>query len=1059
MCLNPNHSHYIFVDSDEDGKFGLEVAIRNELETLISCCDAETRVLTLAALTEHFARIFDHASLHVNGTHMQSGETCVLAEGRENEVTRTASDGATKMEYKLTIVRTDAGAVSMKQGSTDESVDREHRHALHAENKPVDLIRMSLSEGATLVPEFDPRLTEYEVHVPTTFQGSVAVTPHLSSGRKPQAPQGSRPFFTFCYGGGPWLMLLLQGISHGNPIICAKGSERAVQVLEDWLSLEEQKQDKSEQEKLALTEKQVAHAEKSIRREIASSQKPPVSYDEVELLAEKPGWWDVDKFIEALVNAAKHPNLCMWDHSKPMPLTECLIRSLNGESYSSSAMLPAAILLESQAHVDEICKQQGLAVKRKVDWPTTSADPQELTLDGRLLTFAAFHDRGTIVERLLSTGWDPASMDHLIQLEVRKAIDEPSQLRLKSPPPMVELDSHSELHWSTLPLTRRLQALRTLQWSMLPFLSGWTYQLEAVAPMASEVVEQDQTPPHGMRVQALDSHTREVEGGPVVERMFIVLSPEALAGNTLVATDAPFTSKPGEEESGRDPASLVCTFDLSGMSWRAEFLACEDSVTADWLSFQQAQCRFRLPVSSAERKHVQMSFGPWLTEDGLRYPPSKMNDMHRIYWAIRSNRPRLAHVLIQRCEQPVVACLFGAHFYASHRLPVDFVPDARQTTMYMPVAMRSACESRACDILGHAILDQTTTLFDEYVCKAIKPDESLCLNPENLRNALVLMGVDISYDVTRTDLAMIANCKQYTSQTGPAQFLDTLWHSPSNSDAAISRWCAGISSPRVKAVSSIVSFLGFLGVYATFVTTAPTRGEPFDVTSLEHVFWAWTLVFVCSELHTGLTYFRGSFRRYIQSSGNLADCVIFTVFVLAMGCRVVSLLCHRDVKLVGVTTASMIALLCANMLGCCLRFLQMCSISSSIGIMIIILREIMVNNIVPFLAVAGSAVVSFELSAFFFFWVTKTEYDPGVFVKTFFFGTEHLALHGDDTGVIVNMVLSYEALFFIASGVVLMNLLIAMCAAEQILFRTSTFSFWNPPTENHPARKLWKWLL
>ena len=72
--------------------------------------------------------------------------------------------------------------------------------------------------------------------------------------------------------------------------------------------------------------------------------------------------------------------------------------------------------------------------------------------------------------------------------------------------------------------------------------------------------------------------------------------------------------------------------------------------------------------------------------------------------AIRSNRPRLATVLMTRCSQPLLAGLFSSQIYRHQLLPADFVPDARLKPKYLPKTMRVASEAYACEV-RNAIID------------------------------------------------------------------------------------------------------------------------------------------------------------------------------------------------------------------------------------------------------------------------------------------------------------------------------------------------------------------
>ena len=83
----------------------------------------------------------------------------------------------------------------------------------------------------------------------------------------------------------------------------------------------------------------------------------------------------------------------------------------------------------------------------------------------------------------------------------------------------------------------------------------------------------------------------------------------------------------------------------------------KDNVT-EWLPLQ-SEVKFRFPrFASKERKRVAQSFQNWLApvegSSAVLDPNRPMHELHRLYWAIRSNRPKMANMLMRRCQLPML---------------------------------------------------------------------------------------------------------------------------------------------------------------------------------------------------------------------------------------------------------------------------------------------------------------------------------------------------------------------------------------------------------------------
>ena len=184
-----------------------------------------------------------------------------------------------------------------------------------------------------------------------------------------------------------------------------------------------------------LEAKQRQQAARSLRTDFAGAQK--TTYEQVENNPDKPPWWNVDSYIEALEKLGQHDAMHFFDINQketvrttkkirlnPMlpPLIESIVKSAQ---VKPSVKLPLAIRLDDDNDVKTLCDAHGIAMGRAQN---------ELSSDSRLLLFAAFHDQGKVVERLLDTGFELHQIDILVALEIQRALDKPHLVKEDSAP-------------------------------------------------------------------------------------------------------------------------------------------------------------------------------------------------------------------------------------------------------------------------------------------------------------------------------------------------------------------------------------------------------------------------------------------------------------------------------------------------------------------------------------------------------------------------------------------------------------------------------------------------
>jgi hypothetical protein len=425
-----------------------------------------------------------------------------------------------------------------------------------------------------------------------------------------------------------------------------------------------------------------------------------------------------------------------------------------------------------------------------------------------------------------------------------------------------------------------------------------------------------------------------------------------------------------------------------------------------------------------------------------------MHALHRLYWAIRSNRPRLATVLMTRCKQPILAGIFSAQIYKRQILPADFVPDARLKPKYLPKAMQKASEEYACEILDNAELDGSNSAFDSFVFYGIDEEdgdeyidfvtkESDQNENANVRMALHLMGVDPRCCMTNIDLALLASNKQFMTQNGVMQFLLKLWSRPSDNGNWVQRRLPYyLQIPRTKGVLNLIGSVSFLVLYIFFLSNIPPRAEEFPTTASEVFFWAWTLTFVVNEVFEAIGDFE-SFADYAGGRGNMIDICVITLFLAAFIFRLANWTGGQQLA-----SDWMYAVLCGNLVLTCLRFLHQLAMFERIGVMLIIVGKIVHHDIAPFIVFAATTITAFESASMFFSWVLGVEHHFGHFFQTFTgVGTVKQESDewrdpdvpawdfgdgrgGQDIEDVQWLSTGFQLVFFLLSIVVLMNLLI-----------------------------------
>ena len=144
-----------------------------------------------------------------------------------------------------------------------------------------------------------------------------------------------------------------------------------------------------------------------------------------------------------------------------------------------------AIRLNDNRRVKELLESTGIAKSR-----TTK---EELSHDGRLLTYAAYRDQGTCAAVLMENGFDPSQLDELIMLEISRQLHKHKLHNTSSgrddEPPEWYVDRQSDVsgdresivryRWSLLSKEQKKQIYNEISWNMMPMLPGMKLSVAA----------------------------------------------------------------------------------------------------------------------------------------------------------------------------------------------------------------------------------------------------------------------------------------------------------------------------------------------------------------------------------------------------------------------------------------------------------------------------------------------------------------------------------------------------------------------------------------------------
>jgi len=448
---------------------------------------------------------------------------------------------------------------------------------------------------------------------------------------------------------------------------------------------------------------------------------------------------------------------------------------------------------------------------------------------------------------------------------------------------------------------------------------------------------------------------------------------------------------------------------------------------------------------------AQKAFEMWLPKSGheegeLDMSRTPLHPYLRIYWAIVTGRDALARTLWKESKTPFIASFLGKYVYKHMGARVGVSSSTQKTGFKQK--MQEKWDAMATDMLanldpkgGHLL--SGNTVFEEYTFFGISEEtgsdfqqltEQQKLDNRCKRAALEIMSINPQDPQTRIDLAILAENKSIMGHPSTEQFLKKLYVRTCGHET----WASSVAqiSPKGKLHGHLFGQVAFIGLftYVYFALDHPDEmednlkehGVRATVTGAESCLWVWIFTLMMTEMQQLINDFDCRIIKYVTASGNQLDAASFLFFLPAFFCR-----CWGTRG----TYVTMTLLFMVNILVWTGRLLSTITIFKSFGIIIIVIKRIMTQNVIPFIAFAAVVIMCFEVAAYFFTWLLEREHKPGEYFNMFSQVADDDLEYASHLGVlwwdrpsysIMASAMVFKTLFFVMTVVILMNVLIAM---------------------------------
>eukprot|EP01046_Picozoa_sp_COSAG06_P029818 COSAG06_NODE_2792_length_6276_cov_13.340780_2_plen_1650_part_00 len=668
--VDPNHSHYVFVDDGSSGEYQGEVAFRAELEDMIGYCgfdvgdeSARYELHRKRVLVDVFREHLDAADFEVADAQTLDCPAFerLVRKVWQSSFCRQPSDASSKSEAK---VPPQPQSRLPRQGSFGLNPSPGSRASVPVRVRPRMRSTMSATGDQPPTPQDArylrrlPSLRKNEWMSPEELReifdlidqdgsGEIAVTDLLGlldeNGFLDQVPtRRMMPVVLFVYGGGAGTFRTIdEAVGRGHSIIVVPQSGRAAHAIHKWKQASPVDGDDNQKEQLLLTlfsEQEISTFTGAVR-------------------GGKSG------LIGLLDDICSYQGLYFFELDRETTsndLLDLMVQSLvDSPVIDDRVKVPLALQYDATPAIRTLLTRGGIT---KCD-----GDQVDSLADCRPYLFAAYHDKAETCRHLLDYGVDNNALDRLILCELRS--DEISQAQRKrfltrkhlSDPPPWWVGSVDQ--WDDLEREERLEAYlpepadwkrhRDGPWSALPQESQIDTHLFAHGAVTWSKLF---GPPKAHSNQDLANDVVTAVLG--LDHKALFSSPELFRGGHSLLSEDRTKSTFARWTKGLDRASNPA--EGCGCCGKDE----DDDASEEFGSDDRGSNLDLLSVSGPQ------SYSLWHADYGKMYERARENplsDIHRIFWAVATRRYKLARLLWERSADPVATAFAAA--WAFRNLP------------------------------------------------------------------------------------------------------------------------------------------------------------------------------------------------------------------------------------------------------------------------------------------------------------------------------------------------------------------------------------------------------
>ena len=668
--IDPNHSHYIFVDDGSIGEYQGEVAFRAELEDMISYCGFEVGEDSSRYEHHRMRVLVDVFREHLDASHFQVvGAESVdfstferLVHNAWQSTThgrsfcRQSSDATSTSAARNSLARQESFGLNPSSGSRTAVPVRVRPRissTVCSSTQPQDPRRVRrlplMSHNEWMSPE---ELRKVFDLIDTDGRGRILVRKVLQlldeDGFLDHVPsRRMMPVVLFVYGGGAGTFRTIdEAVGRGHSIIVVPQSGRAAHAIQKW--------------------KQATSADSGQNKEellLALFSEDELSTFTGAVRGSKSG------LIALLDDICSYQGLYFFElgaETTSNDLLDLMVRSLvDSPAIDERVKVPLALQYDATDAIRKLLARGGIT-------KSDGSVAHELA-DCRPYLFAAYHDKAETCRYLLDFGVEKSVLDRLILCELRS--DEISQAmrnifltrkHLAAPPPW--WDGNND-EWRTLDRDEREKAYlpephdwkqhRDGLWSCLPRENQIDTHLFAHCAVTWSKLfgPRHKASNHKACASNPDLACDVVTAVLPLDHKALFSAQELFRGGHSLLSEKRTKSAFARWTTGVNQNSIATSFECccgTHMDDLAEDLDSNDSGSSmDLLSASGPQ-----------------SYSLWHSDYGSMYEracENPLSDIHRVFWAVTTRRYKLARLLWERSHDPVATAFAAA--WAFRNLP------------------------------------------------------------------------------------------------------------------------------------------------------------------------------------------------------------------------------------------------------------------------------------------------------------------------------------------------------------------------------------------------------